>query len=114
MALCAEGGRRALDKEGEPLTAAKLKHGLESIKDFTADGLLPPVTITSEDHQGGGRGRVAARVGSTWPAQGVWSPAYLYIAWTLVHKSAAEHKASGKGMPPREAAARPCSTGPRP
>ena len=41
MALFAEGARLALDKEGAPLTPAKLKKGLESIKNFTADGLLP-------------------------------------------------------------------------
>src|SRR6266851_1266170 len=96
MALFAEGARRALDKEGEPLTPAKLKHGLESIKDFTADGLLPPVTITSEDHQGGGRGRIAAWDGSKWTAKSDWSAAYQDIVWNLVHKSAEEFKASGK------------------
>ncbi len=96
MALFAEGARLALEKQGAPLTAAKLKAGLESIKDFTADGLLPPVTITAEDHQGGGRGRVAAWDGSKWVAKSDWNAVYQDIVWSLAKKSAEEFKATGK------------------
>jgi len=96
IALVAEGARIALGKEGEPLTAAKLKAGLESIKDFTGEGLLPPVTITADDHQGGGRGRVDAWDGSKWVAKNQWAAAYQDIVWDLIHKSAEEFKASGK------------------
>jgi branched-chain amino acid transport system substrate-binding protein len=96
MALFAEGARLALEKEGEPLTPAKLKKGLESIRDFTADGLLPPVTITSEDHQGGGRGRIDTWDGAKWAPKSAWSAAYQDIVWDLIHKSAEEFKASSK------------------
>ncbi|HYM02390.1 MAG TPA: ABC transporter substrate-binding protein [Stellaceae bacterium] len=96
MALFAEGARLGLEKGGEPLTPAKLKAGLESIKDFTAEGLLPPVTITSEDHQGGGRGRIAMWDGAKWAPESQWNAAYQDIVWGLVHKSAEEFKASGK------------------
>ncbi|HEX7968703.1 MAG TPA: ABC transporter substrate-binding protein [Stellaceae bacterium] len=96
MALFAEGARIAIEKEGEPLTPAKLKKGLESIKDFTADGLLPPVTITAQDHQGGGRGRIDAWDGSKWVPKNEWNAAYQDIVWNLIHKSAEEFKASGK------------------
>jgi branched-chain amino acid transport system substrate-binding protein len=96
MALVAEGARIALEKEGEPLTADKLKKGLDSIKDFTADGLLPPVTITAEDHQGGGRGRIASWDGKAWVAKSDWNAAYQDIVWELIRKSAEEFKASGK------------------
>ncbi|HXY99655.1 MAG TPA: ABC transporter substrate-binding protein [Stellaceae bacterium] len=96
MELFAEGARIALEKEGEPLTAAKLKKGFESIKDFTAEGLIPPVTITGEDHQGGGRGRIAAWDGSKWVAKSDWGAAYQDIVWDLIRKSAEEFKASSK------------------
>jgi branched-chain amino acid transport system substrate-binding protein len=96
MALFAEGARLALEKEGEPLTPAKLRMGLESIKDFTAEGLLPPTTITAEDHQGGGRGRIAQWDGSKWVAKSEWEAAYQDVVWDLIHKSAAEFKTSGK------------------
>jgi branched-chain amino acid transport system substrate-binding protein len=96
MALFAEGARIAVEKEGTPLTSAKLKKGLESIKDFTAGGLIPPVTITAEDHQGGGRGRLAAWDGKVWKAETDWFPAYQDIVWELVKKSSAEFKAAAK------------------
>jgi branched-chain amino acid transport system substrate-binding protein len=96
MALVAEGARIALDQEGEPLNSAKLKKGLESIKGFTADGLLPPVTITAEDHQGGGSGRIAMWDGAKWMPKSEWGAAYQDIVWELIHKSAAEFKASGQ------------------
>jgi branched-chain amino acid transport system substrate-binding protein len=96
IALAAEGARLALEREGEPLTAAKLKKGIESIKDFTAEGLLPPVTVTPEDHQGGGRGRIAAWDGAKWVPKGEWKAAYQDIVWELIRKNSEEFKASGK------------------
>ncbi|MGA7326471.1 MAG: ABC transporter substrate-binding protein [Rhodomicrobium sp.] len=96
MALFGEGARLALEKEGAPLTPAKLKKGLESIKGFTADGLLPPVTITPEDHQGGGQGRIATWDGKAWKPDSGWYAAYQDVVWELVKKTAADFKASGK------------------
>ncbi len=96
MALFAEGARLGLEKEGGPLTPAKLKKGLESIKDFTADGLLPPVTITSEDHQGGGNGRIATWDGKAWKSDTGWFAAYQDVVWELVKKTSAEFKAASK------------------
>lgn len=96
MALFVEGARLALEKDNGPLTPAKLKAGLESIKDFTAEGLMPPTTITPEDHQGGGRGRIAQWDGTKWVAKSDWMAAYQDVVWDLIKKSAAEFKASGK------------------
>lgn len=96
MALFVEGARLALEKDDGPLTPAKLKAGLESIKDFTAEGLMPPTTITPTDHQGGGRGRIAQWDGNHWVPKSDWTAAYQDVVWDLIHKSAAEFKASGK------------------
>jgi branched-chain amino acid transport system substrate-binding protein len=96
MALFAEAARLALEKEGAPLTAAKLKKGLESLKGFTADGLLPPVTLTAEDHQGGGQGRIATWDGKAWKADTGWFAAYQDVVWDLVKKTSAEFKTAGK------------------
>ncbi len=96
MALFAEAARIALEKEGAPLTPAKLKKGLESLKGFTADGLLPPVTVTAEDHQGGGQGRIATWDGAAWKPDTGWYAAYQDVVWDLVKKTSAEFKASGK------------------
>jgi branched-chain amino acid transport system substrate-binding protein len=96
MALFAEGARIALEKEGAPLTPAKLKKGLESMKDFTAEGLIAPVSATPEDHQGGGKGRIAVWDGKSWKGDSEWFAAYQDIVWDLVKKTSAEYKASGK------------------
>ncbi len=96
MALFAEGARIALDKEGAPLTPAKLKKGLESIKNFTADGLLPPVTITPADHQGGGRGRIATWDGKVWRPDTGWFAASQDVVWDLIKKTSAEFQTAGK------------------
>jgi branched-chain amino acid transport system substrate-binding protein len=95
-ALLVEGARLALKSDGEPLTPAKLKKGLESIKDFTAEGLLPPVTITPEDHQGGGRTRVASWDGEKWVAKNDWAAPNQGLVWDLAHKSAEAFAAAGK------------------
>jgi len=96
MALFAEGARLALDKEGAPLTPAKLKKGLESIKNFTADGLLPRVTVTADDHQGGGQGRIATWDGSAWRPDTGWFAASQDVVWDLVKKTSAEFQTAGK------------------
>ena len=65
MSVVVEAARIALEKGG-PVTAASLRQALEQIKDFNAQGLIPPVTITPKDHQGGGRGRISQWDGAKW------------------------------------------------
>ncbi len=59
-AVMLEGIRRALEAGGEPLTGEKVKVGLESIKDFELGGLVPPLSTSPADHEGGGFTRVVA------------------------------------------------------
>jgi branched-chain amino acid transport system substrate-binding protein len=94
MALFAEAARLALESEGEPLTPAKLKHGYEQLRDFTAEDLLPPTTITARDHQGGGRGRVVQWDGKRWVERRHWFAAYQDIVWDLITRSSARFKAT--------------------
>jgi branched-chain amino acid transport system substrate-binding protein len=96
MEVFAAAAKLALDQEGEPLTSAKLKKGLESLKDFKADGLLPGITITADDHQGGGQGRVSQWDGAGWVAKTGWYAAYQDVVWDLVKKSAANFQSAGK------------------
>src|SRR5262245_13952908 len=53
-ALMVEGIRLAIAQAGWPVTGEKVKKGFEQIKDFTLGGFLPALTITPEDHEGGG------------------------------------------------------------
>lgn len=94
-ALVAEGIRIALEKDAGPLTGPKLKAGLESISNFDAQGLIPPVTITAKDHQGGGKGRISQWDGTKWVPKTDWYAASQDLVWELVRKNAEEFKKSG-------------------
>jgi branched-chain amino acid transport system substrate-binding protein len=91
MSVVVEAARIILEK-GEPVTAASLRQGLEQIKDFNAQGLIPPVTITSKDHQGGGRGRISQWDGAKWVPRTDWYAAYQDVVWDLIKKNAEEFK----------------------
>lgn len=91
-AIVVEATRIALEKYGEPLTAEKLKKGMEEIKDFNAEGLIPPITITPQDHQGGGYGRISQWDGEHWVPKTDWYAAYQDVVMGLVKKTAAEFK----------------------
>lgn len=53
-AVMVEAIRLAVKNSGLPVTGEKVKEGYEQIKDFTLGGFLPPLTITTQDHEGGG------------------------------------------------------------
>ena len=96
-ALIVEGARQAIKIAPDgPVDGPWLNKGLTSITDFTADGLLPPTTITEADHQGGGLGRIARWDGAKFVAETDWFSAYQDVVWEEIRKNAAEFKASGK------------------
>lgn len=92
MAIAVEGARIALEKHGEPLTAEKLKKGMEEIKGFTAEGLIPPITVSAQDHQGGGYGRISQWDGAHWTPKTDWYAAYQDVVMDLVKRTTAEFK----------------------
>ncbi len=54
-ALHVEAVRNAIKaKAGAAPTGEDVKNGMEKVKDFSLGGLVPPLTITPEDHEGGG------------------------------------------------------------
>ena len=54
-ALAVEAIRNAVAaKAGGTITGEDVRKGFEHIKDFTLGGLVPPLAITSENHEGGG------------------------------------------------------------
>jgi branched-chain amino acid transport system substrate-binding protein len=94
MAIAVEGARIGLEKFGAPLTPDKLKKGLEEVKDFSAQGLMPSITLTAADHQGGGKGRISQWDGAKWTPKTDWYAAYQDIVMDLVKKNAEEFKKS--------------------
>ena len=85
-----EGARLAIKQYGWPLTPDKMKRGLESLKNFDADGLIAPVTVTAKDHGGGGKTRIDMWDGAKWAPQTGWFSAYDDVIWELVKKESAE------------------------
>lgn len=89
FATAFEAARLATEQTDGPLTAASYRTGFESIRDFDADGLMSPITITPEDHGGGGRTRIEQWDGSKWIPLTDWSAEYTDVVWDVIHRSSA-------------------------
>jgi branched-chain amino acid transport system substrate-binding protein len=89
-ALQLEAVRLALEKFGEPVTGEKVKKGFESIKDFTLGGLVPPMEITEQDHEGGGWVRIYQVKDRKWVPVTDWFTGYREVVWELIKESAAK------------------------
>lgn len=92
MAVAVEAARLALDGGEGPLTGESLKAGFEKIKDFDAEGLMPAITITVNDHQGGGAGRVSQWNGEAWEPVSDWGAAYQELVEKEIEKGATAFK----------------------
>ena len=96
-ALMVEGVRKAFEKAPNgPVSGPWLNEGLRSITNFTADGMLPPTTVTKEDHQGGGQGRIARWDGEKFVPVTDWFTANQDVVWGEVRKYSEEFKRTGK------------------
>jgi branched-chain amino acid transport system substrate-binding protein len=97
MAIAVEGARLALKKAAAAkLTGQELKGGLESIKAFNAENMMPSFTLTPDDHQCGGWGRVTMWDGKQWKPVSDWTHAYQDVVWELARESAAKFQAENK------------------
>jgi branched-chain amino acid transport system substrate-binding protein len=95
--LMVEGVRMAVQKAPNgPPNGQWLNEGLTSIKDFTAEGMLPPTTVTKADHQGGGMGRIARWDGNKFVPITDWYTAFQDVVWDEIRKYAEEFKKTGK------------------
>lgn len=91
-----EGVKQAIRKDKWPLTPAKIKDGLESLRGFDANGLIAPVTVTAKDHGGGGKTRIDMWDGTKWVPQSDWVAAYTDVVDQVVKEQSAEFAKSGK------------------
>ena len=95
--LMVEGVRQAFARAPQgPVSGEWLNAGLVSITNFDAEGLIPPTTVTREDHQGGGRARIARWDGAKFVPVTDWFTAYQDVVWEVIRESAAEFQKSGK------------------
>ncbi len=89
-----EGARLAIEKHGWPVTAETFKDGLESIREFDANGLIAPISVTPEDHGSGGFTRIDMWDGEKWVGQTDWFSAYNEVVWDIIKESSAQFKAN--------------------
>jgi branched-chain amino acid transport system substrate-binding protein len=106
--LITEGIRRAMREFGhQPLTGAQVQWGLEhltltaaSLKEMGAEGLLPPITLSCRDHEGGGGVQFRQWDGTQWTVLTDWIAPDQALVRPLVEASAAKY-AQEKGITPR-------------
>ncbi len=86
-AVLAEASRLALVNFGEPLTGEKVKNGYERMRNFDLGGFLPPMTVTPQDHEGGGWVRVYQVKGREWVPVTEWLRGYQDEVWKLIREA---------------------------
>jgi branched-chain amino acid transport system substrate-binding protein len=76
-AIHAEAARNAINaKGGAAPTSEDVKKGMEQVKGFTLGGMVPPITITESDHEGGGWVQVWTVKDGKLVRNGDWFQAY--------------------------------------
>ncbi|MGF6861231.1 branched-chain amino acid transport system substrate-binding protein [Rhodobacteraceae bacterium MBR-64] len=87
-----EAARLAVKEHGWPLTPETMKAGFESLVAYDANGLMAPVTVTPQDHGGGGKTRVEQWNGETWVPLTDWSADYLDVVWEVIKESSSKYE----------------------
>jgi branched-chain amino acid transport system substrate-binding protein len=106
--LTAEALRTAMREFGhQPLSGAQVQWGLEhltltaaSLKELGAEGLIPPITLSCRDHEGGGGVKFQQWDGKQWTVLTDWIDTDQALVRPLVEASAAQY-AQEKGITPR-------------
>ncbi len=86
-AALTEAARLGLANFGDPMTGDKVRKGFESIKNFDLGGFLPPMTVTPQDHEGGGWVRVYQVKGREWIPVSDWFRGYRDEVLQLVKEA---------------------------
>ena len=104
-----EALRTAMRQFGnQPLTGAQVQWGLDHltltpayIKEIGAEGLIPPLTLSCHDHEGGGGAKFRQWDGKQWTVLTDWMAPDQALVRPLVEASAAKY-AQEKGITPRD------------
>jgi branched-chain amino acid transport system substrate-binding protein len=97
--LTTEAIRTAMREFGhQPLTGAQVQWGLEHLtltptylKELGAEGLLPPITLSCRDHEGGGGVKFQQWDGTQWTVLTDWMAPDQALVRPLVEASAAQY-----------------------
>ena len=85
-----EAARIAVENDGWPLTPESMKAAYESLSGYDGNGLMAPLTVTAEDHGGGGKTRIEQWDGETWVPLTDWSADYLDVVWEVIEESSSK------------------------
>ena len=104
-----EAIRTAMRQFGnQPLTGAQVQWGLEHLsltaarlKELGVEGLIPPLTLSCRDHEGGGSVKFQQWDGKQWNAITDWITTDQALVRPLVEAAAAKY-AQEKGITPRD------------
>jgi branched-chain amino acid transport system substrate-binding protein len=87
-AVHVEAIRNALKANGgKQPTGDDIKKGMESIRGFSMDGLVPPLEITATDHEGGGWVQVFQVKGGKFVKGTDWTRAYRDVVEAAIKKA---------------------------
>ena len=78
-AIKATGGRKP--------TGEDVKKGFEAIHNFSLDGLVPPLKVTGEDHEGGGWVQIFQVKGGKFVKETEWFRGYPEVVAAAVRKA---------------------------
>jgi branched-chain amino acid transport system substrate-binding protein len=107
--LTTEALRTAMREFGnQPLTGAQVQWGLEHLtltaaylQEMGAEGLIPPITLSCRDHEGGGDVKFQQWDGTQWTVITDWIAPDQAMVRPLVEAAAAKY-AQEKGITPRD------------
>jgi branched-chain amino acid transport system substrate-binding protein len=91
-----EGVRLAIKTQGWPLTPEKIRQGMYRLKNHDAKGFMAPITVTPQDHGGGGKTRIDMWDGTKWVPQTPWFADYTGLVSTLIKANSADFAKANK------------------
>lgn len=86
-AVALEAIRLAIVNFGLPVTGEKVKMGYEKIKGFTLSGFLPPLNVTTKDHEGGGWVQIYQTKGGKLVKYSDWFMGYRDVVLDEIKKA---------------------------
>src|ERR1700758_1520608 len=87
-AVHVEATRNALKANGgNPPTGEDVKNGFEQIRDFALGGLVPPLKVTPQDHEGGGWVQVFQVKGGKFVKETEWFRGYPEVVAQTIAKA---------------------------
>ncbi len=84
-ALHARAIQLAIAKNGADITSQQVADAMQSINDFSLGGLLPPLTLTPQDHEGGGWVQMYQVQNGKWTPVTDWYRAYPELLEKFVY-----------------------------